>query len=509
MARRANRRDPQVSSGGERVLKLSELMRDLPVVSEALPDVEVTGIRHHSRAVRPGELFVTWKGTAHDGLAFVGQAVDRGAVAVLVDRPKPAGFEEVPWLVIPEPRQWLGTLARRVYGAVEKPLTLVGVTGTNGKSTVVELVGSLLDASGRPAARFGTLGFRFPGLEEPAGRTTPEASDLYRMLHQAAQLGAKGVALEVSSHALAQGRVEGLRFDVGVFLNLTPDHLDFHGDLENYFAAKRKLFDQLKENGRVVVGVDDPFGQRLSSQLKSPITFGREGCVRAGDLELDEKGIRGELLTPRGRVRFESHLLGSYNIWNILAAAAVAEALELEHGALVAALESVRPLPGRLEPIDVAQGFPVLIDYAHTPAALKAAIEAARDLGKRPVVLVFGCGGERDPSKREPMGRIAGELAALPIATNDNPRGEDPLAILAAIEKGLIASGNAQYRIVPDRREAIRRAVAVAAKNRWTVLVAGKGHEREQIIGNQRLPFSDREELIAALEEWRGQRVGG
>ncbi len=484
-------------------MKLSQLVADLPFTAEMIPDVEVTGIRHDSRSIRSGELFVTWKGTAHDGLTFARQALERGAVAVLVDRPRPEGFPEVPWLVVPEPRQWLGRLARRVYGAVDEDLTLIGVTGTNGKSTVVELAAALLEAAGQPAARFGTLGFRFPGLEEPLGRTTPEASDLYRLLCEARQLGARAVALEVSSHALVQGRVEGLHVDVGVFTNLTPDHLDFHGDLESYFAAKARLFDQLKPTGRAVIGIDDAFGKRLAARLSKPLTFGREGAVHPGNIELDARGLRGELVTPRGRVQFQSPLLGSYNVLNILAVAAVAEALELEHAALVEALARVHPLPGRLEPVDVGQRFPVLVDYAHTPAALRAALEAARELGKRPVVAVFGCGGERDPSKRQPMGQLAGELAELPIATNDNPRGEDPLAILAEIEKGLVASGNSFYRIVPDRREAIRRAVAVAAQNDWTVLVAGKGHEREQIIGNQRLPFSDREELVLALEELR------
>lgn len=491
-------------------MRLTALLAGLPVTGDLTVDSEVTGIGHDSRSVEPGDLFVTWKGALHDGALFAAQAVERGAVAILADRPRPESFRHgaVPWIECEAPRALLGPLARRVYGAVEDSLTLVGITGTNGKSTVVELVASLFEARGWQAARFGTLGYRFPGLERGSERTTPEASDLYRMLGEATRLGARAVALEVSSHALVQGRVEGLRFDVGVFTNLSQDHLDFHGSLEEYFASKKRLFDQLKPGGVAVVGVEDDYGKRLAAELPHAMTFGSEGRVRPARIELDARGIRGELETPRGKLEFSTGLLGRYNLFNILAVAAVAEVLGLEQEALRSTLERAQPLPGRLEPVDLSQAFPVLVDYAHTPAALEAALRATRELGRRPVVLVFGCGGERDRTKREPMGRIAGELAEIPIATSDNPRGEDPMAILAEIERGLVASGNPRYRVVPDRREAIRRAVAVAAAQDWTVLVAGKGHERVQIIGNQRLPFSDREELLAALEERRGGKAG-
>jgi UDP-N-acetylmuramoyl-L-alanyl-D-glutamate--2,6-diaminopimelate ligase len=299
--------------------------------------------------------------------------------------------------------------------------------------------------------------------------------------------------------------VAALEFDVGIFTNLTRDHFDFHPDFEDYFAAKARLFDQLKPKGRSVVHLDDPWGAKLAARLPDALGFGRAGAVAPERVELDENGIRGVVRTPRGPLAVESPLLGRYNLENLLAAVAAGEALELPPAAIAAGLHATRPLDGRMEPVTAGQPFPVIVDYAHTEAALEAALRSARELTGRPIVLVFGCGGDRDPGKRPRMGRIAGELAELPIATSDNPRSEDPQAILAAIEAGLRESGNERYRVVPDRREAIRRAVAVAAAEGWAVLVAGKGHERMQIVGERRLPFSDREELERALAEQQGE----
>ncbi len=488
--------------------RLADLVRDLGVSGDLGSNPEVFGVRHDSRTVAQGDLFVTWRGARHDGALFASQALERGAVAVVADRERPEAIAGgVPWLVAADPRALLARLALPVYGPAHRDLAVVGVTGTNGKSTVVELVAALLEAAGRPCARLGTLGYRFPGLEAAGERTTPEASDLFRILAEVRGLGAAAAALEVSSHALAQGRVEGLELDVGVFTNLTQDHFDFHGDLESYFAVKARLFDQLKPGGRAVVGIEDPFGRRLAERRSGAVTFGAGGAVAPAEVELDARGIHGELATPRGRLRFTSPLLGRYNLSNLLAAAAVGEALELPHEAIAAGFAATRPLAGRMEPVDAGQSFPVLIDYAHTDAALDAAIRSVRELAGRKLVVVFGCGGDRDAGKRPLMGRVAGALAELPIVTSDNPRGEDPLAIIAAVEEGLKASGNTGYRVVPDRREAIRRAVAVAAQSGWAVLVAGKGHERFQIIGAQRLPFSDREELERALAEL-GERAG-
>jgi UDP-N-acetylmuramoyl-L-alanyl-D-glutamate--2,6-diaminopimelate ligase len=317
--------------------------------------------------------------------------------------------------------------------------------------------------------------------------------------------------MEVSSHALAQGRLEGAIFDVAVFLNLTRDHFDFHADFEDYFAAKRKLFGKLKPGGRAVVNVDDPYGRRLASELGTALTFGEQGDVRPREVVLDTQGVRGVIGTPTGELPFASSLRGRFNFHNLLAAAAAAEALGLPHAAIGRGLGAQTPLPGRMEPVELGQEFPIYVDYAHTDAALAAVLVSFREFAGRRVLVVFGCGGDRDPGKRPLMGAAAGRYADLPIATSDNPRSEDPLAILSSVEKGLKEAGNPEYRIVPDRREAIRRAIAIAANapSEWAVLVAGKGHEDYQILGDRKIHFSDREEIAAALEERLGPAASG
>ncbi len=480
-------------------MRLSELARGVGLGAPPGADPEVTGVEHDSRQARPGDLFVALPGQRFDGRAFAPAAVAAGAVAVLGPEPGEAAVD-VPWLVAEDPRALLGPLAALVYGQPDRELILAGVTGTNGKSTVATLIAAILDAAGHPAGFIGTLGYRFRDRTYAGGHTTPEASDLFRILREMRQDGAEAVAMEVSSHALAMGRVGGAQFDAAVFTNLTRDHLDYHKDFEDYFAAKRKLFDLLKPERRPAVNVDDPYGRRLAAEIPDALTFGERGEVSAREVSMSTAGIRGVLSTPRGEVPFTTPLLGRYNLSNLLAAAAAAETLELPHAAVAAAFAAQRPVPGRLEPVDRGQPFAVFIDYAHTDAALDAALRSAREVvGGGKVAVVFGCGGDRDPGKRPMMGKVAGELADLVIATSDNPRSEDPLAILAAIEEGLRQSGNRGYRLVPDRREAIRQAISEARPG-WAVLVAGKGHETYQILGDKKLPFSDLEEIGKALE---------
>ncbi|HEX6898523.1 MAG TPA: UDP-N-acetylmuramoyl-L-alanyl-D-glutamate--2,6-diaminopimelate ligase [Thermoanaerobaculia bacterium] len=490
-------------------MRLSELVDGLPVSGSFGADPEVRGVEHDSRAVRPGDLFVALPGVRFDGRAFAAAAVKAGAVAVVGPEPGDAAAGlDVPWLVAPEPRFALGPLAARVYGHPDREMLLAGVTGTNGKSTVATLMTAVFEAAGVPAGFLGTLGYRFRDQTYAGGHTTPEASEFFRILRRMKDDGAGAVAMEVSSHALAMGRVDGAAFDAAVFTNLTRDHLDYHKDFEDYFAAKRKLFDRLKPGRRPAVNLDDEYGRRLARELPDALTFGEGGDVSVRDVVLSTAGLSGVLATPRGELPFRSPLLGRYNLSNLLAAAAAAETLELSHAAVAEAFAAQRPIPGRMEPVDHGQPFPVYIDYAHTDAALDAALRSAREVvGGGKVAVVFGCGGDRDPGKRPIMGKVAGELADLVIATSDNPRSEDPLAILAAIEEGLKASGNRGYRLVPDRREAIHEAIA-AAEPGWAVLIAGKGHEREQIIDDRKLPFSDLEEIGKALEERFGSAVG-
>ena len=485
-------------------MKLHDLLAPLGLGESPPENPEIRGVSHDSRRIRSGDLYVAIRGARFDGRDFAPQAVSRGAVAVL-GRGRPSRLD-APWVEAEDPRALLGPIAARLYGEPHEKLRLVGITGTNGKSTVIALVARILEAAGQPTGVVGTLGYRFGDrafdeLGVASGvRTTPEASDLFRTLQAMHQQGAEAVAMEVSSHALELGRVSGARFDVAVFTNLSHDHLDFHGDLEGYFAAKSRLFDQLKPGGRAVVNCDDPWGRRLAEQLGNAVTFDDAGDVRVLAADCDLCGIRARIATPRGELALTSSLIGRYNLSNLLAAVGVAEALELPHEAVRRGVAALKPLAGRLEPIDVGQSFPVLVDYAHTPAALEASLESLRELGDHRLVVVFGCGGDRDRGKREPMGEVAGRLADVAIATSDNPRGEDPMAILAAVERGLVASGRRDFVIEPDRRLAIQRAVALACDDpRSLVMVAGKGHEQEQVIGGRRLPFNDREELEMAL----------
>lgn len=482
------------------MMALRELVEGLPIAGEVPTDLLVSGVEHDSRRVEEGDLFVAVRGALHDGREFAPEAVASGARAVVAEGP-PVGPEvDVPWLRTSDTRAVLGPLAARITGHPDRELTTIGVTGTNGKSTTVWLVREILDAAGVRTARLGSLGTAYGEWVESTERTTPEAPELFEILARLRDEGAGAVVMEVSSHALAQERVGGMSFDVAVFTNLSRDHLDFHADLDEYFAAKRSLFDRLAPGGRAVVNVGDDWGRTLAAELPDAMTFGDDGEVVATRIELDLEGIELTVATPRGELEIESRLRGRYNVENILAAVAVTEALGISHQDVVAGIGRLPPVPGRLEPIEAGQEFPVFVDFAHTPAALGAAIEAVREITGRSVVVVFGCGGDRDPGKREPMGRVAGAAAELPIITSDNPRSEDPLAIIAAVETGVRSTGNERYRVIPDRREAIRRAISVAGPE-WAVLVAGKGSEEYQIGGDERRRFSDREEIVRAVRE--------
>jgi UDP-N-acetylmuramoyl-L-alanyl-D-glutamate--2,6-diaminopimelate ligase len=488
-------------------MRLTEVIKDLPITCSSSENPTVSGITHDSRRVGAGDLFAALVGQRYDGRMFVPEAVERGAVGVLAsDLPAP-DFDR-PWLVTENPRSVLGPLAARIYRHPDRELITVGVTGTNGKTTVSLLLADFLDVAGFPTGSLGTLGYRFGDRNFGGDRTTPEATDFFHLLRQMRDDGATAVCAEISSHALAQDRVEGGSFDLAVFTNLTRDHFDYHRDFESYFACKRRLFEQLKPEGRAVVNIDDPYGRRLADEIPGAITFGHDGDVRVVEADLDLRGIRCRILTPRGELDLVSPLLGEYNLSNLLAAVAGAEALELPPRAVESGAAACQPLPGRMETVDCGQDFPVVIDYAHTDAALEAALRSLKSFTGRQVILVFGCGGDRDPGKRALMGRVAGDLAELSIITSDNPRSEDPLAIIAEVEKGIQQAENPSYRILPDRRDAIRRAVAQAGPD-WAVLIAGKGHEEVQIIGDEQLPFSDLEEVERALEEHIGAGKSG
>jgi UDP-N-acetylmuramoyl-L-alanyl-D-glutamate--2,6-diaminopimelate ligase len=476
---------------------LVELLSAAPDSSfpPAASDREIAGISADSRTVGPGQIFVALRGEKEDGWAHAREAAARGAVAVVSDRPAPEDFP-VPWVRVREPRRLLGQLAARLAGNPSEKLVLAGVTGTNGKTTTAMLLEGVLARRHGRAGFLGTVAYRTGRREIPARHTTPEAPLLQELLAEMVAAGTPAAAMEVSSHALALDRVAGTRFDVAVFTNLTRDHLDFHGDLDTYFDAKKKLFALRKPGAAAVVNVEDPWGRRLAREVSPPVvTFSATGGaadVRAESVVCDLSGTSLDVVHAGGRFRISSPLLGRFNADNLLAAAGAGLALGLEESEIAAGLASVTSVPGRLERVSAGQPYTILVDYAHTEDALERLLRAVRDLTDRKIVLVFGCGGDRDRGKRAPMGRIAGSLAEVAIATSDNPRSEDPEAILAQVEQGLIASGAANYRKVADRREAIRTAIDLAGPG-TVVVIAGKGHETVQVVGDRSLPFDDRE----------------
>jgi UDP-N-acetylmuramoyl-L-alanyl-D-glutamate--2,6-diaminopimelate ligase len=457
------------------------------------PAVEVAGISHDSRRIEAGEVFAALPGRNVHGLDFLQQALSRGAAAVLTDR-EPSADRGPAWITSPRPRIDTALASWALAGDPQDELRMVGVTGTNGKSTVAHLIQQMLNNAGHPAAFLGTLGYRLPdGSELDAERTTPEAPDLARLLRATVATGGRAAVMEVSSHALVMDRLAGLGVDVAVWTNLTRDHLDEHGDMETYFAAKRRLFtDHLRSGGIRVLGADDPWGaQLLDDRGADDLSWGLErGDVHADDVRSDLDGTRFRLCLPGAEMEVCLALLGVHNLRNALAASAAGVAIGLPAESIAAGLESALPLAGRLERVDASVDFPVFVDYAHTPEGLRAVLQSLRRLSERRLVVVFGAGGNRDPGKRGPMGFAVGELADVAIVTSDNPRSEDPAAIAEAVAEGVRAAGG-EPLLVLDRREAIATALE-RSDARSLLLVAGKGHEATQSIGRDVRPFSDR-----------------
>lgn len=458
--------------------------------------VRVKGATHDSRRVVPGNLFVAIPGEHVHGVRFVDRAIAAGATAVLSDRRRPKRIE-VPWIQVSEPRPAMAMAAWILAGNPHKKLRLIGVTGTNGKSTTAHLIGSILDAAEIPAAVIGTLGARFPdGTEIGADRTTPEATDLASILRTAVKSGAEAVVMEVSSHALDQQRVHGLKYEVGVWTNLTRDHLDYHGDMDSYFAVKCRLFtEHLASRGSRVLPVDDPWGARLLDDPRPrDVSWGlSRGAVCARSVESDLDGTRFDLRLPNGKTRARTSLIGVHNLRNALAAAAAAHAAGCSAKAIRRGLKRAKPLSGRLERIATRLPFPIFVDYAHTPEGLREVLGALGRITDRRLIVVFGAGGDRDRGKRGPMGYAVGELADVAIVTSDNPRSEDPSVIADAVADGVRAAGG-EPLVELDRQRAIELALR-QADERSLVLVAGKGHEATQTIGDLVAPFSDQQVL--------------
>jgi UDP-N-acetylmuramoyl-L-alanyl-D-glutamate--2,6-diaminopimelate ligase len=466
-------------------------------------DVDICGISYDSRSVQKGDLFVAIRGEKTDGARFVPEAIGRGAVAVAVERrvdPDP----RVPNVIVPEARTFLAQISRVFYGDPSDKLKLVGITGTNGKTTTSCLMDSIFRCAGIRSCLVGTLGMKIGQRSFTSERTTPESSDLARFLQTAVEEGCTHGALEVSSHSLALKRVFGTKFAVGVFMNLTRDHLDFHRDMESYFQAKRLLFSA--ENGNridtAVINMDDPYGNKLEQSARCRVLrfgFQKMSDIHVRDCRNHVQSTDLALTTPAGEVKIHTRLIGRPNIYNTMAAVGASYCLGIDLDNIRKGIEALTEVPGRMELIDAGQNFSVIVDYAHSPDALENLLKTVAQLPHKDLITVFGCGGDRDRTKRPIMGAIAANMSSLVLATSDNPRSEDPLEILREIEIGL-KKGPAPYKIVPDRHQAIESAIA-GAQEGDVVIIAGKGHEDYQIIGSQVIPFDDRELARALIRQ--------
>jgi UDP-N-acetylmuramoyl-L-alanyl-D-glutamate--2,6-diaminopimelate ligase len=519
----------------------SELTAEIPAVGAGgSSDSPITGIEYDSRRVRPGSVFVAMKGASTDGNKFVDKAIASGALGVITDSPhnfdRLLVFEPgLPVLEVEHGRRALAEASAAFFSHPEKKLAATGITGTNGKTTTAFLTEALLNSAARKAILIGTIENHIAGEVRPSVHTTPESRDLYELMAEGAALGATEMVTEVSSHALDQARMAGIAFDVAIFTNLTRDHLDYHQTMEKYFSAKKLLFDGTEYPApRVaVLNAHDPYTKRLSAAAARTgaqiITYGiGQGDWQAQSHTLTSSGAQISLVTPDGSAQVASPLAGAVNILNLLAACAAAYARGLSFTEIIAAIPTLHPVPGRFQPVDSGQPFTVIVDYAHTDDALRNLITLARQItasgasdlgapgpsplgtgdgkntateksGTGRIITLFGCGGDRDKAKRPKMAQAAGELSDLVIATSDNPRSEDPRAILSDIEPALRATG-VQYQIEPDRAAAIRIALQSAAPGD-VVLLAGKGHEKVQILADSAIPFDDVEIARSILKE--------
>jgi UDP-N-acetylmuramoyl-L-alanyl-D-glutamate--2,6-diaminopimelate ligase len=495
-------------------LRLDELARELPMRVDFVGDsaVRVCGVRHDSRAVQPGELFVARKGEKFDGARFVADAVGRGATAVIAARGAidPASTD-VPIAFVDDPTAALAYAASALYGHPSFSLDVVGVTGTNGKTTTTHLVRAAVDgATGHACcAILGTVGASFAGWRLDAQHTTPEPDETARAMDEMRARGATHVAMEVSSHALALGRVRALRFRVAALTNVTQDHLEFHGSMRAYAEAKARLFTDAGP-AAAVINVDDPFGRELFQRIDGLLVSvssrsGAPADIAPRRAKLDASGIETVVRTPRGEIEITSRLIGSHNLDNLLLALGIAHALELDLTSAAQALSREPAPPGRLERCDApGDDITCLVDYAHTPDALARVLDAVRGLTGGRIWCVFGCGGDRDRTKRGPMGEAVGRRADVPVVTNDNPRTEDPKSIAEAVAAGVRHAGR-DVVVELDRKRAIDFAVRSASVGD-IVLIAGKGHEDYQIVGAEKQPFDDRIETRRALDARRRAR---
>lgn len=502
-------------------MKLSELIKGVAIKSiNGDMNTDITAVTCDSRNVSHGTLFVAIKGFQTDGHKYVKDVINKGAAALLIEDTYAGSVKNisVPVLTVSDSREAISRIAINYYGTPSGDMKIIGVTGTNGKTTTTHLIKSIMEESGYKTGLIGTISYSTGDIAASASHTTPEALEFQKLLRDMADNGCRFAVSEVSSHALSLKRVYGTDFEVAVFTNLTQDHLDFHSDMEEYFMAKAALFSGMGTGKRAVINIDDPYGKRLTGMIKCPsYSYGinTDADIKAENINLTMDGIEFDAITPAGIIPIKSRLVGIYNVYNILAAIGAAISCNILPEKIASGIHSLSSVPGRFERLDSGMGFYAVVDYAHTENALRLLLEAAAQFTPGRIITVFGCGGDRDRGKRPLMGKAAIELSDYVIVTSDNPRTEDPLKIIEEIETGIsdtIKAGRqraSEYKIIPDRRTAIEEAVKIADKGDL-VVIAGKGHENYQIIGNQKIHFDDKEEAVAAFKqklEARGKNV--
>ncbi|MDF7807936.1 UDP-N-acetylmuramoyl-L-alanyl-D-glutamate--2,6-diaminopimelate ligase [Pontiellaceae bacterium B12219] len=478
-------------------MKLSTLIEGVPILGKnGSKDPEVLGIAYDSRVVKPGDLFVAVAGHQVDGSVFITQAVSNGAVAVVSENDLNLGSGVV-HLQVEHSRRALAEIANMYFGDLSRTMSVIGITGTNGKTTTSYMIRDLLRAGGRMPGLLGTVAYEIGNRSIPAARTTPEALDIHSMFQQMKKAGCDSVVMEVSSHAIALHRVHGMEFKISVFTNLTQDHLDFHNDMDTYFNVKAKLFQTLERthDHAAVINIDDPWGRKLIDEknLQADIVsygFHERAMVFASDAKVSADGTRFSVSTPWGAADVHLKLLGRFNIHNALAALSAGALCGIDLPTMVRALEQIPSIPGRLELVKNRKGKSIFVDYAHTDDALKNVLTTLREICKGNLLVVFGCGGNRDQGKRFKMGRVAAELADFSIITSDNPRNEEPAVIAADIVEGF--DNEDQFEVVLDRRDAIKKGIRMMGR-KDVLLVAGKGHETYQEFKGTVVPFDDRE----------------
>ena len=462
-------------------MQLSELVTAIDGESYKMKEIEIKSIEFDSRKVKPGALFIAVKGEEFNGNNFIDNAIKNGAVAVVTQKEKPA---RLPQIIVQDTRAAMGKLARRFYGDFAD-VTKIGITGTNGKTTTSFLLHSILENANKKPGLIGTI-YYIGKTKVKAERTTPESLDIFKLIDQFRKDGAKAVIMEVSSHALSLKRVDDIRFHIAVFTNLSQDHLDFHRTFENYKAAKMRIFSLLKKGGFAIFNLDDPVSKAIElMDLENRVSYGVEnrGDIFAEIIKDSINGLNVDVIYKEQRYRINSNLIGKFNVYNILAAFATGVAMDINTDIIIRGIEKLKSIRGRMERVVDN----IFVDFAHTPSAIEKVLMSLKQYTRGKLIIVFGCGGDRDKEKRPKMGAIASRLADFTIITSDNPRKESPKSIIGDIEKGM---NNSYYKVIEDRREAIRYAMSAKKKND-ILIVTGKGHEEHQIIGDKRIEFDD------------------